>query len=96
MPYLPDLPTLRELGHQDFVSLTWFSLSGPAGLPKEIVDGLNREIVKAMDTPQIRAQLEQAGIEVKPMNPAEVVQHAKSEMDRWVPLVTRIMATKAQ
>src|SRR5262249_8852484 len=34
LPYLPELPTMRELGHKDFVSVTWFSLSGPAGMRK--------------------------------------------------------------
>jgi tripartite-type tricarboxylate transporter receptor subunit TctC len=94
MPYLPDLPTLRELGHQDFVSLTWFSLSGPAGMPKDVVAAINREVVRAMDKPSIKRQIEQDAIEVKPMTPAELTRFAQGEIDRWVPLVKRIMETK--
>jgi tripartite-type tricarboxylate transporter receptor subunit TctC len=44
----PDLPTFKELGYPDLVSTTWFSLSGPAGLPAEIVQKVNREIAKTM------------------------------------------------
>jgi tripartite-type tricarboxylate transporter receptor subunit TctC len=94
MPYLPDLPTFRELGHSDFVSLTWFSLSGPAAVPKDVVDAVNREIVKAMGQPQIKQQIERAAIEVRPMTPAELTRFAQGEIDRWVPLITRIMATR--
>jgi tripartite-type tricarboxylate transporter receptor subunit TctC len=94
MPYLPDLPTLRELGHQDFVSLTWFSLSGPAGMPRDVVAAINREVVRAMDKPSIKRQIEQDAIEVKPMTPAELTRFAQGEIDRWVPLVKRIMESK--
>ena len=38
MPDYPDLPTFKELGYSDLVSSTWFSISGPAKLPKAIVD----------------------------------------------------------
>jgi tripartite-type tricarboxylate transporter receptor subunit TctC len=96
MPYVPELPTLRELGHDDFVSLTWFSLSGPAGMPPEVVDAINREIIKAMDKPQVKRQIEQDAIEVKPMRPAELVAFAQGEIARWDPLVKRILATRQQ
>jgi tripartite-type tricarboxylate transporter receptor subunit TctC len=94
LPYLPDLPTMRELGHDEFVAATWFSLSGPAGMPNDVVDALNREIVKAMDKPQIKRQIEQEAIEVRPMTPAELRRFAQNEIDRWTPLIARIMATK--
>ena len=41
LAYLPDTPTFGELGHKDFVSLTWFSLSGPPKLPRDIVEKIN-------------------------------------------------------
>jgi tripartite-type tricarboxylate transporter receptor subunit TctC len=96
LPYLSALPTLRELGHGDFVATTWFSLSGPAGLPADIVERLNREVVKAMDRPQVKRQIEQDAIETRPMTAAEVTQFSQSEIDRWTPLIKKMMATKAQ
>src|SRR5262245_56307769 len=41
LAYLPDTPTFRELGHRDFVSVTWFSLSGRPKLPRDIVEQIN-------------------------------------------------------
>jgi tripartite-type tricarboxylate transporter receptor subunit TctC len=96
VPYLPDLPTLRELGHRDFVATTWFSLSGPAGLPPEIVEKINREAVAAIDLPQLQRQIAQDAIEVRRMSAAEVTRFSQSEIDRWSPLIRRIMAQKQQ
>jgi tripartite-type tricarboxylate transporter receptor subunit TctC len=96
LPYLPDLPTMRELGHDDFVSLTWFSLSGPAGMQKPVVDSLNREVARAMETPQIKKYIAQEAIEVRPMSPDDLVRFAQGEVARWDPLVKRIMAAQTR
>ena len=96
VPYLADLPTLRELGYRDFVATTWFSLSGPAGMPADIVDKINREVVKAMDRPQVKRQIEQDAIETRPMTAAEVTQFSQSEIDRWTPLIRKMMAANEQ
>ena len=96
VPYLPDLPTLRELGYPDFVATTWFSLSGPAGVPADIVERINREVVKAMERPQVHRQIEQDAIETTPMTAAEVTRFSQSEIDRWTPLIKKMMATKAE
>src|SRR3989442_3925894 len=74
MTFLPDLPTLRELGHPDFVATTWFSLSAPAGVPKDIVARVNAEVIRAMDRPQVRKQIEQDAIETRAMTPDQVTQ----------------------
>jgi tripartite-type tricarboxylate transporter receptor subunit TctC len=94
LPYLPDLPTLRELGHPDFVATTWFSLSGPAGLPRDIVGALNREVIRAMATPLVKKQIEYDAIETRAMTPAEVTQFSQSEIDRWSPMIRRVMMEK--
>jgi tripartite-type tricarboxylate transporter receptor subunit TctC len=94
LTYLPDTPTLRELGHKDFVSVTWFSLSGPPKLPRDIVERINAVIVKATDRPEIRKTIERDAIETMPLTPAELNTFAQSEIDRWAPLVRRIMAER--
>jgi tripartite-type tricarboxylate transporter receptor subunit TctC len=96
LPYLPELPTLSELGHRDFVATTWFSLSGPAGMPRDIVRALNREVINAMATPMVKKQIAYDAIETRPMTPTEVTQFSQSEIDRWTPLIKRVMAAKAQ
>ncbi len=94
LPYLPDIPTFRELGHKDFVSLTWFSLSGPPKLPRDIVDRVNAVVVKAVNRPEIRKTIERDAIETMPLTPPELNAFAQSEIDRWGPLVRRIMAER--
>jgi tripartite-type tricarboxylate transporter receptor subunit TctC len=94
LPYAPDLPTLRELGHADFVATAWYSLSGPAGLPSDIVESINREIIKAADRPQVRRQIEQDGIEAKAMSPAELTRFMQSEIDRWTPMIRELIGAK--
>jgi len=96
VPYLSELPTLRELGHRDFVATTWFSLSGPAGLPADIVERINREVVRALDRPQVKKQIEQDAIETRAMTAAEVTRFSQSEIDRWTPLIKKMMTTKEQ
>jgi tripartite-type tricarboxylate transporter receptor subunit TctC len=94
LPYLPDIPTFRELGHKDFVSLTWFSLSGPPRLPRDIVDKINAVVVKALSRPEIKKTIERDAIETMPLAPSELNKFAQSEIDRWAPLVRRIMAER--
>lgn len=94
LAYLPDVPTFRELGHRDFVSVTWFSLSGPPKLPRDIVQRINAVIVKATNRPEIRNTIERDAIETMPLTPAELNRFAQAEIDRWAPLVRRIMAER--
>jgi tripartite-type tricarboxylate transporter receptor subunit TctC len=88
----PDLPTLNELGYPDLVATTWWALSGPAGLPPEIVTRLNAEINKSLELPQVRKQLEQEEVASKAMTPAEVTAFMQSEVAKWVPVVARSIA----
>jgi tripartite-type tricarboxylate transporter receptor subunit TctC len=94
LTYAPDLPTLKELGHDDFVATAWYSLSGPAGLAPDVVESLNHEIVKAMDRPQVRRQIEQDAIESKAMSPADLTDFLRSEIDRWTPMIRDMLSAK--
>ena len=94
LPQLPNVPTFRELGFPELVATTWFALSGPAGLPPDIVARINHEVVNAMDRPQMRKLMEQDAIETKAMSPAEVTRYFQSEIDKWQPIIARIMTAK--
>ncbi len=87
MPELPDVPTLVELGYPELVVTTWYALSGPAGLPRDIVERLNREVNKAMELPKVREHLAQETVQSRPMTPDEITAFMKSEVDKWVPVV---------
>jgi tripartite-type tricarboxylate transporter receptor subunit TctC len=96
LPFAPELPTLKEIWQTDFSSTTWFSLSGPAGMPADIVERINREVIKAMDRPEVRKQVDIHTIESKAMSPAELTAFIVKERERWTPIIKKIMSEKPQ
>ena len=89
LPDFPDLPTFKEQGFPDLVSTTWFSLSGPAGLPPDIVQKINREIVKTMGRPEVDRRMRQEGMVSAPLSPAEFQKLIETETVRWRPVIER-------
>jgi tripartite-type tricarboxylate transporter receptor subunit TctC len=94
LPPMPGVPTFRELGYPELVATTWFALSGPAGLPPDIVARINREVVRSMDRPEVRQMFEDDAVEVKPMSAAEVTQYFQGEIDKWQPIIARVVGAK--
>jgi tripartite-type tricarboxylate transporter receptor subunit TctC len=89
LPDFPDLPTFKEQGFPDLVSTTWFSLSGPAALPADIVQKVNRAIVRTMARPEIDRRMRQEGMVTQPLTPAEFLQLIEAETVRWRPVMER-------
>ena len=92
---LPDVPTLNESGLKGFEMANWYSVFGPAGLPKDIVTRLNTEVNKALADPAVKKRLTDAGNELggrsKPEEldayvRAEVVKYAKVVKDAGIQL----------
>jgi tripartite-type tricarboxylate transporter receptor subunit TctC len=86
----PDLPTFKELGYPDVVSTIWFSLSGPAGLPEDIVRKLNREIARAVNKPEVQQRLKQDGFVTEPMTREEFARFIDAENERWRPILKQV------
>jgi len=87
----PDLPTFKELGYPDLVTLTWYALSGPAGLPSDIVARLNAAVSRMLELPQVRSKLDREAIEARSMSPEEITQYMASEIVRWAPVAKRVV-----
>jgi tripartite-type tricarboxylate transporter receptor subunit TctC len=94
LPDFPDLPTLVELGYPELVVTTWYSLAGPAGLPRAVADKLNAAVNKAMDLPEVKRHLETGLIQTKPMTPAEMTAFMQGEIGKWAPVARRIAEQK--
>lgn len=88
----PDLPTLVELGYRDLIVTTWYSLAGPAGLQRDIVDRLNAAVNKAMDVPEVRKHLENEMVQTRAMTPAEATEFMQTEVNKWAPVARRVAA----
>jgi tripartite-type tricarboxylate transporter receptor subunit TctC len=87
LPDYPNVPTYAELGYKDLVATVWFSLSGPAGMPQDIVGRLNAEVRKALDAPDTRQRLRPEGIEPGTLTAREFSAFVASELKRWAPVV---------
>jgi tripartite-type tricarboxylate transporter receptor subunit TctC len=87
LPDFPDIPTYAEMGYPDLVATVWFSLSGPANVPADIVNRLNAEVNRALDLPEVRERLKLEGIEPSPMGAREFNAFVAEELKRWGPVV---------
>jgi len=95
MPQFPDVPTLKELGYPDLVATNWYALSGPAGLPGDITETLNKGVAAALDTPKVREHFSIWGSSAENMSPRELTVFIASEIGKWGPRVARVTAGKA-
>jgi len=86
-PVAKDLPTFAETGLPGFEATSWYCVVAPAGTPKAIVDRLNTEIVKALNTPEMRQRLADDGAEVEPSTPAELARFVHAEIAKWAKAV---------
>ena len=90
------MPTLKELGHDDLTTTTWWAFSGPARLPAPIVQTLNREIIKAIATPEMRTKLDHESIETADMSSEQFTQFVHEEIKKWAPVAKRAMSESAK
>ena len=92
----PDLPTFKDLGYDDLTAVSWFALSGPAGLPKDITQRLNATVATMLERPEVRKRLDRDSIETHVMSPEEFTQFVAGEIAKWTPVAKRVMqGTKA-
>lgn len=66
-PFLPDVPTMKELGYPSVISASTRGLGAPKGTPKPIVDKLAQVFKRAMDDPDHAKRMEEQGLAVRPM-----------------------------
>jgi tripartite-type tricarboxylate transporter receptor subunit TctC len=87
----PDLPTFKDLGYDDLTAVSWFALSGPAGLPNDITQRLNAAVAKMLELPEVRTRLDRDAVETRAMTADEFTAFVASEIDKWTPVARRVM-----
>ena len=87
IPSLPDVPTLDEIGLKDFDVTAWQGLFVPKGTAAEIVSRLGQEMSQAINTPEVRARLEEYGLEVLPTDGASLATFIQAETKFWHALI---------
>ncbi len=84
---LPDVPTFQEIGLQGVDVAAWQGLFVPKGTPEPIVQRLTAEMNKAITTPEIKARLEDFGLEVAPSDAASLARFVQQETVAWHALI---------
>lgn len=88
-PVLPDVPTVMESGLADYEVTSWNGLSGPAGLPGEIVQLLNREINETLRQPDVQAKTRQVGVVARGSTPQEMHERTKADIAKWTAVIEK-------
>ena len=83
----PELPTMAEAGVAGFDISTWFGLFAPAGTPPEIVGKWNSDVVRILDSPEMRERLIAQGAEAAPDSPADFARFVASELTKYARIV---------
>jgi tripartite-type tricarboxylate transporter receptor subunit TctC len=89
LPSLPQIPTLDESGVKGFDASGWYGILAPAGTAREIVMKLNAEIRRIMQTPELRARLDNEGAIPSAGSPEEFGAFIVSEIARWGAVLKR-------
>ena len=84
---LPDVPTFAELGIKDVELAAWQGLFVPKGTPEPIVQRLGAELQKALAVPELKARMEDFGLEVAPSDGAALARHIQRETEFWHALI---------
>jgi tripartite-type tricarboxylate transporter receptor subunit TctC len=86
---LPEVPTVAESGYPGYEAMNWYAYVAPAKTPKEIIERLNRELVKALNNADVAALLHQQGLEPSPGSPADLGRYIEREYETWGKVVKR-------
>src|SRR6266699_269935 len=85
-PALPGVPTAAEQG-VDYLVTNWFGFAFPKGTPKEAVNTLREDVVRALAAPDVREELAAQGAEPSSFTPGEFARFLREETRRWTELI---------
>jgi tripartite-type tricarboxylate transporter receptor subunit TctC len=84
---LPDVPTVKELGHENFIVRLWYGVLAPAATPPALIGRLNAELHKALASPDLKERLQTAGVEPLTSTPQEFSSFIQSETARYAKVI---------
>ena len=85
---MPDLPTIEEAGRlKGFEASSWFGLLAPAGTPPEIVNRIQAEVAKSLNSAAVKEKMLAQGAIPSGNTPAEFTRFIDAEIRKWAPVV---------
>jgi tripartite-type tricarboxylate transporter receptor subunit TctC len=85
--FAPDIPTVDEAGVPGYDVTVWFGVLTVAGTPPDIVKRLNTEMVRILQSPEVKDRITKAGVDVVAGTPEHFSGYLKSEVARWAKVV---------
>ena len=82
-PMSPDVPSVLEFGYKRLVAENFLGVSGPAGLPKPVVDRLHGAMKKAMANSTVMQRLAELGVQGREMTPEEFTAFVANQVKEW-------------
>jgi tripartite-type tricarboxylate transporter receptor subunit TctC len=82
-PMAPDVPSVLELGQKKLVAENFLGVSGPAGLPPQVVERLHAAMKKALTHPTVMQRLAELGVQGRDMTPQEFTDFVANQVKDW-------------
>ena len=83
----PDVPTVAESGVPGYEAPIWLGLMVPAATPKPVIEKLNAEVAKVLQSPDIKDNWAKQGAQPMPMKPDEFGRFLRADIEKWGKLV---------
>ena len=86
---LPELPTFSEVGVSGLEDMGGHAMWLPTGVNKDIVARLHQEMVRAVQSPEVKARLESEGAEIIANTPEQAAAVVRADMEKWAEVVRK-------
>jgi tripartite-type tricarboxylate transporter receptor subunit TctC len=87
LPYLPNVPTAKEAGIDNYEVTSWHGILAPAGTPRDIINRLNAEWIRMAAMPDTQEKMQKAGLDPVTSTPEEFSKFIKAETARWAKVI---------
>lgn len=87
MSNVPELPTVTEAGFPNLVAENFLGISGPAGLPREVIERIHAAMSEIIKRPDVVRKLDDLGIAPRAMSPSEFTSFVANQVSAWAPAV---------
>lgn len=88
-PLMPDVPSAKEMGLQDFEIANWFGLYGPKGMDPALVEKISADMAVVLKDPVVLKRLEDSGLSARYLNPQQLGAFMQAEMKKYGDIITR-------
>jgi tripartite-type tricarboxylate transporter receptor subunit TctC len=80
---LPDVPTIAESGVPGYEVVVWYAMFAPAATPRPILARLHSDLVRAINSTELRERVTGLGVEPTTCTPEELAQYSRAEIKKW-------------